>query len=76
MNKLILDGILNFIEKENKERDFIVPFYEQYCFSNIPSTILNFFDIKTQKTNLLSKILEETTELEGTYFTYYRWFWI
>lgn len=63
---MILDGILKFIEKEKKEGDFIFPFYEQYCFSNIPSTILNFFDIKTQKTSLLSKIVNKTTELEET----------
>ena len=66
MNKLIFDGILKVIEKEKKEGDFIFPFYEQYCFSNIPSTILNFFDIKTLKTSLLSKILNETTKLEET----------
>ena len=66
MNKLILDGILKFIEKEKKQDEFIFPFYEQYCFSNIASTILNFFDIKTQKTSLLSKIVNQTTELEET----------
>ena len=66
MNKVILDGILKFIEKENKAGDFIFPFYEQYCFSNIPSTILNFFGIKTRKTSLSSKIINKTTEFEET----------
>jgi predicted AlkP superfamily pyrophosphatase or phosphodiesterase len=66
VKKLILHGILKLIENEKKEGDFVYPFYEQYCFSNIPSTILNFFDIKTQKTSLLSKIINNTTDVEET----------
>jgi predicted AlkP superfamily pyrophosphatase or phosphodiesterase len=61
----MLNGILKLIEKEKEDGDFIYPFYEEYCFSNIPSTILNFFGIKTEKKSLFSK-MNETAEFEDT----------
>ncbi len=63
---MILDGVMEEIEKEKREGDFIYPFYEEYCFSNIPFTILKFFGIKTERTMLPSKLSGERTEFEGT----------
>lgn len=63
---MILEGIENSIEKEKKEGDFLYPFYEGYCFSNIPSTILKFFGLKTKRTALSSEICYEKIEIEGT----------
>jgi predicted AlkP superfamily pyrophosphatase or phosphodiesterase len=65
VNNLILDGILKLIEKEKKEGDFIYPFYEKYCFSKIPSTILNFFGVKTENKSSISK-MNKTIEFEKT----------
>lgn len=61
---MILDGALDFIDKEKGEGDFVYPFYEKYCFSNIPSTILNFFGIKTQRTTLPSELTSHI-DVEG-----------
>jgi predicted AlkP superfamily pyrophosphatase or phosphodiesterase len=66
VNYVILDRIGTLIEKEKREGDFFYPFYEKYCFSNIPSTILKFFDIKTDRTMLPSKLHGERKEIEGT----------
>jgi hypothetical protein len=63
---VIFDGVMELIEKEKTVGDFIYPFYEGYCFSNIPSTILNFFGIKTERTLLPSKLFDERGEIEGT----------
>lgn len=63
---MILDGIVKFIEKEKREGEFIYPFYEKYCFSNIPSTILRFFGIKTERALLPFNLFNEKSEIEGT----------
>ncbi|MEJ2242169.1 MAG: alkaline phosphatase family protein, partial [Candidatus Bathyarchaeota archaeon] len=62
---MIDDGILKFIENEKREGDFLYPFYDKYCFSKIPSTILKFFDVKT-KTTLPSKLVPEKNEFKET----------
>jgi len=46
------------IEKKKKKGEFIFPFYEKYCFSNIPSTILSFFGIKSKRPILPSDVYE------------------
>lgn len=50
--------IKKIIEKEKKKGEFIYPFYEKYCFSNIPSTILSFFGIKTKRPILPPEVYE------------------
>ncbi|MEJ2271185.1 MAG: alkaline phosphatase family protein [Candidatus Bathyarchaeota archaeon] len=62
---MINNKILEAIENEKKADDFLYPFYDQYCFSNIPSTILKFFDIKTKK-SLPSEMILEKTEFSDT----------
>jgi hypothetical protein len=61
---VILKEIIQLFEKEKREGNFIYPFYEGYCFSNIPSTILKFFGIKKEG-RLLSSKLYERVEIEG-----------
>lgn len=62
---MIDDSILKLIEEEKKENDFLFPFYDQYCFSEIPSGILKFFGIKTEK-KFISKLAPEKNEFEET----------
>jgi len=45
---LMPEEIENTIQKL-KEGEFIYPSYEKYCFSNIPSTLLRLFKIKTKR---------------------------
>jgi hypothetical protein len=63
---MILSELENEIEKERKESEFIYPFYEKYCFSNIPSTILNFFGIKSNKPILPPKLYKDKLEIENS----------
>lgn len=53
---MILEESQKQIE-ERKQGEFIYPFYESYCFSNIPSAILYLFGL--QKTSPLSGILDK-----------------
>ena len=62
---MILKGIQKYIEKEKKEGDFLYPFYGKYCFSNIPSTILDFFGIETRRTKLPSELYNNEVEMDG-----------
>lgn len=55
---MINTKIKKLIEREKKKGEFIFPFYEKYCFSNIPSTILSFFGIKSKKPLLPSEVYE------------------
>lgn len=59
---MINKRIERIISKEKGEGNFIYPFYEKYCFSNIPSTILSFFGIKTKRPTLPSELYEEKIE--------------
>lgn len=61
---MILKEIEKEIEKEKGDGYFIYPFYEKYCFSNIPSMILELFNIKPLKQNILSKIIKDRFEIE------------
>ena len=61
---MILKEIENLIEKERGRGEFIYPHYEKFCFSNIPSTILNIFDIKTTKPTLFSEIYKNKIKTE------------
>lgn len=63
---VILDGIMEFIEKEKTVGEFIYPFYAEYCFSNIPSTIFKALGVKTERTVLPSKLINERLEIQGT----------
>jgi hypothetical protein len=54
------------IEKQKKEGEFIYPFYEKYCFSNIPSTILSFFGIKSKRPVLPSELHKDKIEVENS----------
>ncbi|HLC59639.1 MAG TPA: alkaline phosphatase family protein [archaeon] len=56
--------IEEIIEKEKREGEFIKPFYEKYCLSNIPSTIKSFFNIKTDKPVLPRSLHRDKIEVE------------
>lgn len=47
------------IIKSKKKGEFIYPFYEKYCFSNIPSTIMKLFGIKSKRPVLPSKLYKD-----------------
>ena len=68
------------ILKERKHGEFIYPFYEKYCFSNIPSTIISSFGVKTKRQTLPPELYEEKIDgsdkvvlilIDG--FGYYQW---
>ena len=63
---MIAREIENTIEKQMKEGEFIYPFYEKYCLSNIPSTILNFFGIKSKRPALPSELHKDKIEIENS----------
>jgi hypothetical protein len=63
---MINEELRNIIEEENKAGPFIYPSYEKYCFSNIPSTVLRFFNIKTGRPTLPSKIYRNKVEIEDS----------
>ncbi|MBN2252149.1 MAG: alkaline phosphatase family protein [Kosmotogaceae bacterium] len=58
------------LEKELKDRssirehEFITPDYDEYCFSNIPSTVLSHFGIDSKRPTLPEKLVGK--ELEGS----------
>jgi len=62
----ILREIEKEIIKEKKEGEFIYPFYEKYCFSNIPSTVLKFFDIKTERPSLPPEVYKDKVEIKNS----------
>ena len=39
----------DFIRKQNCNGEFLYPYYEQNCISNIPGTILDLFDVRTER---------------------------
>lgn len=49
----------SIIEKEKGNGDFIYPSYETFCVSNIPPTILKFFNIKTDRPELPPSIYRD-----------------
>lgn len=55
---MIKTKIKQLIEKEKKKGEFIFPFYEKYCFSNIPSTILSLFGLNPKRTLLPGEVYE------------------
>jgi len=55
---MILKEVEDIIQAQKKEGEFIYPFYEKYCFSNIPSTILNLFHVKTKRPVLPAELYE------------------
>jgi hypothetical protein len=63
---MLISELENEIEKEKKEGEFIYPFYEKYCFSNIPSTILNFFGVKFKTPILPAGLHKEKVEMENS----------
>jgi len=63
---MIFDELKNIIEEENKVGNFIYPSYKKYCFSNIPSTILKFLDVKTKGSALSPKIYKNKVEYEDS----------
>lgn len=55
------------VEKQIEKRqwgEFLLPFYEKYCFSNIPSSILSNFGIKTNRPVLPKEISNEISGSE------------
>ncbi len=62
---MIQKEVEDLIEKEKRKGEFIYPYYEKYCFSNIPSTILKFFDIKTERPALPLEIYENNLKKEN-----------
>ena len=63
---MINEKIERIIEKEKRRGKFIHPFYEKYCFSNIPSTILSFFGIKTKRPTLPPELHKDEVEVEDS----------
>lgn len=57
---MIINKILADIKKDEETDRFVYPFYEKYCFSNIPATIFSLFDIKTKKTTLPLELYRHT----------------
>ena len=47
----MVDEVLESILNQQAKNDFIYPFYERYCISNIPTLILDFFNIKQKNTS-------------------------
>ncbi len=46
---MILHNIRDLILKKRTEGEFVYPYYDKFCVSNIPSTILSFFNIKSPR---------------------------
>lgn len=63
---MINEELKTIIEDENKVGPFLYPSYKKYCFSNIPSTILKFFNVKTGRPPLPSEIFRNTVECEDS----------
>ena len=63
---MINEGLVGFIEKEKRKGDFVYPFFDGYCFSNIPSTVLKFFGIKSRRTVLSSKYFDGKLGNDGS----------
>jgi len=63
---MINEELKDVIEEESKEGEFIHPSYRKYCFSNIPSTILKFFNIKTGRPALPPEIFRNNVEYEDS----------
>ena len=59
---MILKDIENLIRKQKRKGGFLYPFYERYCFSNIPSTILKLFDIEIGRPSLPSELYKDKAE--------------
>jgi hypothetical protein len=47
-----------------REKEFVYPLYENYCFSNIPSSILSAFNVKTNRPILPKEIFNEVSGSE------------
>ena len=47
----MFDDTLDSLLSQQAKNNFINPFYERYCISNIPNIILDFFDIKQKITH-------------------------
>jgi hypothetical protein len=45
----MFDEVFESILSQKTKNDFIYPFYEKYCISNIPALILDLFNIKQNK---------------------------
>jgi predicted AlkP superfamily pyrophosphatase or phosphodiesterase len=61
---MIAKELEDVIIEQKGDEEFIYPFYEKYCFSNIPSTVLKFFGIKC-KNPILPPEVYEGMEVEG-----------
>jgi len=46
---MIIRKTEKLIQTQKKKGEFIYPYYEKYCFSNIPDTVLSLFNIKTKR---------------------------
>ena len=53
---MILKELKKTIEKQKRKNLFIHPFYEKYCFSNIPATIMELFKIQPGKPTLPNEL--------------------
>ena len=45
----MFDEVFESIWRHKAKNDFVYPYYEKYCISNIPALILDLFDIKQHK---------------------------
>ncbi len=61
---MINGKIRDVIKVENQVGEFVYPSYKKYCFSNIPSTILSFFNIQTRRPVLPAEIYKDWLEYE------------
>lgn len=80
---MILKAVEKEILRENKRGEFVTPFYNKFCLSNVPATIADFFGISMPHSffKFLPKQLQELKHgknlkvilivLDG--FGYYQW---
>jgi hypothetical protein len=61
---MIVDELEQTIVESQQRGEFIYPFYPKYCFSNIPSTILDLFGIQTRRPRLPPELYENAGYLE------------
>lgn len=62
---MINHRIEELIEKQKKYGEFVYPDYDRYCFSNIPSTILSFFGIKSDRPTLPKEVLKDKIDIDN-----------
>jgi predicted AlkP superfamily pyrophosphatase or phosphodiesterase len=63
---MILHNIGDLILKERTEGEFVYPYYDKFCVSNIPPFILSFFNIKSPRPVLPLKGYRDRLNLDDS----------